>query len=166
MIKENMNSYLFARDAGPVGKCFHHMKCDSLKGEKWLCIYEHGMCVRGLCYHGQAGCREGDPIEQTKMMIEMVVCQYVLDPRGQFCKGVLSTIQSDGASAFMHVRQELFSSKKMNHNHPLYEQLSLLDLFCLYSSDGNFEHMIMGCKLIMKVGSNNYEVSTLITVSR
>jgi hypothetical protein len=51
------------------------------------------------------------------------------------------------ASAFMHVRQELFFSKKMSHNHPLYEQLSLFDLFCLYSGDEIFEQMTMGYKL-------------------
>jgi hypothetical protein len=49
MIKENMNSYMFASDAGPVEKCLHHMKCDDLKGEKWLYIDEHDMCVHGLC---------------------------------------------------------------------------------------------------------------------
>jgi len=93
-----------------------------------------------------AGCLNNDPAERTKKLLEMCLTIYIRNPKGQKLRGTLSTIQPDGAIAFVRIGHQLFFKEPMQKSHPLYEKLSKLPLFCLYSAIGEIERVTMGCE--------------------
>lgn len=73
-----------------------------------------------------AGCLNNDPIERVRKLLEISIHIFVKDPRGEAKQGRLTTIQPDGASAFVQVCHSIFFKNQMRNDHPLYRHLSKL----------------------------------------
>lgn len=86
-----------------------------------------------------AGCLNGDPPERTRRIIEQAIEVWVSDLRGQATRGVLTTVQPDGAASFVKTCHAMFFCKRMTAAHPLFPQLSCLPLFPLWTGDGVYE---------------------------
>ena len=94
-----------------------------------------------------AGCLHGDPIERTRLLVDFVCRIWENHPQGQKTRGILSTLQPDGASTFVKIGHELFFRQEMKDTHPLYPILSKLDLFCMLTGVGpEYERMTIGCE--------------------
>ena len=94
-----------------------------------------------------AGCLNGDPIERTRLLVKYVCKIWEIHPKGQKTRGILSTLQPDGASTFVKIGHELFFGQEMKGTHPLYPILSKLDLFCMLTGVGpEYERMTIGCE--------------------
>ena len=85
-----------------------------------------------------AGCQGDDPIERTMKLVKVSISIYVNDPRGEQTQGRLSTIQPDGASAFVRVCHSLFFSEELKNDHPLYRHLNKLPLFPMFTGKDVF----------------------------
>mmetsp|Transcript_6667 Transcript_6667/g.14579 ORF Transcript_6667/g.14579 Transcript_6667/m.14579 type:complete len:1179 (+) Transcript_6667:780-4316(+) len=93
-----------------------------------------------------AGCLENDPTERTELLVRASIATYVNDPRGEAVLGRLSTLQPDGASAFVKLGHKLFFSARMDSTHPLHKHLSGLPLFNMFSGRGIYKRIAMGCE--------------------
>jgi len=93
-----------------------------------------------------AGCLSKDPPERLEQLVRASVAAYVSDPRGEATLGRLSTIQPDGAGAFVSLSQRLFFSDIMTDHHPLYRHLSVLPLFNMHTGSGIYERLTAGCE--------------------
>jgi len=70
------------------------------------------------------------------------------NPEGAEKRGVLSTVQVDGAAAFVKLGQQHFFQSPMETSHPLWEHLGSLPLFCLYTSNTElYKRTTMGCDI-------------------
>lgn len=88
-----------------------------------------------------AGCLKDDPMERTSQLLEHVIKTFVMDSRGQEARGILSTIQPDGAGQFVKICQGIFFKKRMTDSHPLFRHLSGLALYPLWTGEGIFERV-------------------------
>lgn len=94
-----------------------------------------------------AGCFNNDPIEQVRKLLEISIHIFVKDPCGEAKQGRLTTIQPDGASAFVQVCHSIFFKDQMRNDFPLYRHLSKLELFPMFSGVGIYERMTLGCDM-------------------
>jgi len=94
-----------------------------------------------------AGCQGDDPIERTMKLVKVSISIYVNDPRGEQTQGRLSTIQPDGASAFVRVCHSLFFSEELKNDHPLYRHLNKLPLFPMFTGKDVFRRITLGCDM-------------------
>ncbi|KAH8068159.1 proteasome-activating ATPase [Aureococcus anophagefferens] len=110
-----------------------------------------------------AGCLNGDPPERTRRIIEQAIEVWVSDLRGQAMRGVLTTVQPDGAASFVKTCHAMFFCKKMTAAHPLHSHLSCLPLFPLWTGDG----VTAGCELkhTMKRFVERIKSSTGMTIA-
>lgn len=93
------------------------------------------------------GCQNDDPQERCAELLKSTMRTYINNEKGQKMRGHLGTFQPDGAGTFGKIGQEIFLQEEMNSSHPLYPILSKLQLFNLYTNEGEFQLITIGCEL-------------------
>ncbi|KAJ1444335.1 hypothetical protein M885DRAFT_581045, partial [Pelagophyceae sp. CCMP2097] len=98
------------------------------------------------------GCLKRDPRERTLKLLEMVITIWKRDPRGEATRGPVTTVQPDGAPAFVNMSQGLFFSVDMTAEHPIHYLIAPLVLFCNKTGEGVCANVTSGCeqKHVMK----------------
>lgn len=93
-----------------------------------------------------------DPRERTLKLLEMVITIWKRDPRGEATRGPVTTVQPDGAPAFVNMSQGLFFSVDMTAEHPIHYLIAPLVLFCNKTGEGVCANVTSGCeqKHVMK----------------
>jgi hypothetical protein len=94
-----------------------------------------------------AGCLKGDPPERTRKLLECIMTTYTGDPRGQDTRGILATVQPDGAGLFVKICHAAFFSERMTSSHPLYEFFSDSPLWPMWTGSGIYLRCTAGCEL-------------------
>ena len=105
--------------------------------------FQHQIAVVGC----SGGCLNDDPQERCAELLKTTMRKYINHTKGQNMRGHLGTFQPDGAGTFGKIGQEIFLQKPMSKSHPLYAILSQLPLFNLYTNEGEFELITIGCEL-------------------
>ncbi|KAJ1446403.1 hypothetical protein M885DRAFT_502138 [Pelagophyceae sp. CCMP2097] len=89
------------------------------------------------------GCLSHDPRERTQELVALTLAVWTRDPRGQAMRGRLTTLQPNGAAAFVNMSQELFFGKDMGASHSLYEVLKPLVLIYADATSGCESNHVM-----------------------
>ncbi|KAJ1445494.1 hypothetical protein M885DRAFT_579101, partial [Pelagophyceae sp. CCMP2097] len=107
-------------------------------------IREDDYCIKVVAT--SAGCTRVDPPERTELLIDLVQRVWHTDPRGEELRGVMTTIQPDGAAAFVKIAHQAFFSSIMQQEHTLYKHLGQLPLYSLRTGTGHLQLMTAGCE--------------------